>query len=150
MTIEKLRLKVLKYEQESLIAKSPKPFERLCKLAAPSRATHDSLPSERAITARLFAIIGRQGKTCAATSLFSTKAQVVALEHVSWDDIEWYATHPARSSISSMYSNLGFPVRAEVFKVAMWSLILDLGMGVIPCSWRGTCASTRLIVWCTG
>lgn len=120
MTIEKLKQKTIRYQEEGAVALSPKPFERLCELAIPAKATHDSAQAERSITAKLFAIIGGQGKTSAATALFQTKAQVAALEHVSWDDIDWYANHPARSSISSMYNGLGFPVRTDVEQLDAW------------------------------
>ena len=70
--------------------------------------------------AKLFAIIAQQGKTSAATALFKSRHQVEALESVSWKDIEWYVTHPSRSSISGMYSGLGFPERSFVEGLERW------------------------------
>jgi hypothetical protein len=120
MTIERLKQKVSRYAEEGSVKLSPKPFKRLCELTAPSKTDPDAAQAERSIAAKLFAIIGTQGKTSAATALFKTKSQVAALEHVSWSDIEWYANHPARPSISSMYNNLGFPIHADVIQLELW------------------------------
>ena len=120
MTIEKLKQKVSKYAEEGSVKLSPNPFKRLCELTAPSKPDLDATQAERSIAAKLFFIIGTQGKTSAATALFKTKSQVAALEHVSWCDIDWYANHPARPSISSMYSHLGFPIRADVERLELW------------------------------
>jgi hypothetical protein len=75
---------------------------------------------EKAICARLFAIIARQGKTSAATALFKSMKHVRELADVPWSDIDWYANHPNRESISSMYSNLGFPNRKQVESLENW------------------------------
>lgn len=76
--------------------------------------------TKRTVRAKLFAIIAQQGKTSAATALFKSRHQVEALESVSWKDIEWYVTHPSRSSISGMYGQLGFPKRNLVEGLERW------------------------------
>ena len=106
MTLAKLQQKIAAYEQEGWVKISRQPFERLCNLVAPKRpegADSSAVSqSERTVSAKLFAIIAQQGKTSAATALFKSRHQVEALESVPWKDIEWYVTHPSRSSISGM------------------------------------------------
>ena len=58
--------------------------------------------------------------TSKCSLLFKSRHQVEALESVSWKDIEWYVTHPSRSSISGMYSLLGFPERSLVEGLERW------------------------------
>jgi hypothetical protein len=122
MSIEKLQTKVGHYQGRGWVKVSQQPFEKLCRLATATREcpTQDISPEERTIAAKLFALIGRQGKTSAATALFQSKHQVNALLDVPWSDIDWYAHHPLRPSISSMYSNLGFPDRDAVEKLERW------------------------------
>jgi hypothetical protein len=95
-------------------------FSRLCRDAR--KAFYEPAPTatEKDVSAKVFYIIGQQGKSSAATALFKNQNQLLALTSVPWADINWYATHPKRSSISGMYSELGFPNRSEVTAFEKW------------------------------
>ena len=62
----------------------------------------------------------RAGKSTSITALVNSTTRLNQLQAASWELIEWYAEHPLRSSISSMYANLGMPDRREVEKLVAW------------------------------
>lgn len=124
MSLDELQHKISAYRERDRVKVTERPFERLCKLLAPSKAAAVQVAPEaaRCVSAKLFAIISQQGKTSAATALFQSRRQVEELASVPWEDIDWYVTHPARASVSGMYSNGGFPDRAAVEALEEWVL----------------------------
>jgi hypothetical protein len=120
MSVVKLQEKVQRYATESQVSLTETSFSRLCRHAGAAFAGSEPSPEEKQITAKLFYIIVRQGKSSAATALFKTQSQLRALASVSWEDVDWYAQHPKRSSVSGMYSLLGFPIRNDVARLEKW------------------------------
>jgi hypothetical protein len=122
MSLSKLQDKIATYDARGWVKVTTNSFERVCRLVVPREgaAGTDPVADQRSISAKLFLIIGSQGRTSAATALFSSYAQVQHLVHVSWRDVNWFAEHPARTSISSMYNNRGFPVRSDVERLEGW------------------------------
>ena len=62
----------------------------------------------------------RAGKSSSITALLKSATDLKELQASSWKLIEWYAEHPLRASISSMYNNLGMPDRREVEELVAW------------------------------
>ena len=62
----------------------------------------------------------RAGKSSSITTLLKSATDLKELQASSWKLIEWYAEHPLRASISSMYNNLGMPDRREVEELVAW------------------------------
>ena len=69
------------------------------------------------VLCKTFFSFGRSGKSCSITALVKSETHLDQLHKASYELIEWYAEHPLRASISSMYANLGMPDRGEVEKL---------------------------------
>ena len=72
------------------------------------------------VLCKTFFSFGRSGKSCSITALVKSNTHLNQLHKASYELIEWYAEHPLRASISSMYANLGMPDRGEVEKLVAW------------------------------
>src|SRR5690606_13131225 len=102
----KLENKVQLYADDGQVNLTSASFSKLCRNASSAFSEPELSAAEKDVTAKLFYIIGMQGKSSAATALFKNPHQLRALASVSWTDIDWYANHPKRPSISGMYHEM--------------------------------------------
>ncbi len=66
------------------------------------------------IYCKTFFSFQRSGKSSSITALIKRTSHIDEINQSDWGQIDWYANHPKRASISGMYARLGMPDREAV------------------------------------
>ena len=107
------------YKESIKISDLPlaKLLDRIRKVTSKKGNEADKEQFSNDVLCKTFFSFGRSGKSSSITALVKSDTHLDQLHKASYELIEWYAEHPLRASISSMYNNLGMPDRGEVEKL---------------------------------
>ena len=110
------------YKESIKISDGPlaKLLDRIRNVASSINNEADKEQFSNDVLCKTFFSFYRSGKSSSITALVKSNTHLNQLHAASYELIEWYAEHPLRASISSMYNNLGMPDSREVEELVAW------------------------------